>query len=204
MLADLRLKFFLTVAQEKSFTAAARVLGVTQPAVSQNIADLERSLGVKLFDRLRSEVALTAEGNAFMPYARSIMDMSLSAEELFMRLPASVVRVSASEEVYEYILAPAIRLFSQIHPETVFERSVFDEGELTLVLRPQAGSPFDEDDSVISKIRVSMFLPEKKTGDLSATCEKTSYMELLFKPAPTFSSTKTCRVFRQFLKDNLI
>ena len=47
MLEDFRLKVFATVAAEGSFTKAAAVLGVSQPAVSQNIAELEKLSGVK-------------------------------------------------------------------------------------------------------------------------------------------------------------
>ena len=204
MLADLRLKFFLTVAHEKSFTKAAQVLGVTQPAVSQNIADLERSLGVRLFDRLRTEVVLTEQGKVFMPYALSLMNKSGNTEELFTRLPESVVRVSASEEIYSFVLAPVISKFSEIHPELHFKRSASDECELSLSLRPQSGSPFDKDDDVLAKLRVSAFMPDTKTGDLSAAREKISYFELLYRPSVSFSLTRTCYLFRQFLKDNII
>ena len=53
MLEDFRLKVFMTVAQAGSFTKAASVLGISQPAVSQNVAELERLSGRKLFERLR-------------------------------------------------------------------------------------------------------------------------------------------------------
>ena len=50
MFEDFRLNVFVAVAREGSFTKAAAALGVSQPAVSQNVADLEKSLGVKLFE----------------------------------------------------------------------------------------------------------------------------------------------------------
>ena len=56
MLEDFRLRVFMAVAEEGSFTKAAASLGVTQPAVSQNIADLEKVTGQKLFERMRGEV----------------------------------------------------------------------------------------------------------------------------------------------------
>ncbi|MCR5760138.1 MAG: LysR family transcriptional regulator [Bacteroidales bacterium] len=56
-----------------SFTAAASSLGLTQPAVSQSIAELEKTLGVQLFERSRGEVRLTPKGELFMGYARQIM-----------------------------------------------------------------------------------------------------------------------------------
>ena len=58
MLEDSRLRVFMAVADEGSFTKAAARLGVTQPAVSQNIADLEKVTGQKLFERMRGEVVL--------------------------------------------------------------------------------------------------------------------------------------------------
>ncbi|MBR3285775.1 MAG: LysR family transcriptional regulator [Bacteroidales bacterium] len=56
---DYTLKVFEAVARNRSFTAAARELDVTQPAVSQKIAELEKSLGANLFVRNRTSVSLT-------------------------------------------------------------------------------------------------------------------------------------------------
>ena len=71
MLDDNKIRAFLTVVEKESFSAAAVQLGVTQPAVSAQIASLEASLGVQLFLRGR-ELALTPSGEAFLPYARRI------------------------------------------------------------------------------------------------------------------------------------
>jgi DNA-binding transcriptional LysR family regulator len=70
-LADSKICAFLTVVDEGGFTAAARRLGITQPAVSAQIASLESSLGFPLFQRGR-ELSLTPEGESFLPYARRI------------------------------------------------------------------------------------------------------------------------------------
>ena len=59
MLEDNRIKVFLTVLECGNFTAAAYKLGISQPAVSQNIAELERLLGVQLMERARGEISLT-------------------------------------------------------------------------------------------------------------------------------------------------
>ena len=50
MLEDFRLKVFITLSQERSFTRAAEQLHVSQPAVSQNISELEKQFGLKFFD----------------------------------------------------------------------------------------------------------------------------------------------------------
>ena len=68
---DLRLlTYYLTVADELHFTRAARLLFVSQPALSNQIQRLEKQLGVPLFDRTSRGVTLTEAGHAFLPHAR--------------------------------------------------------------------------------------------------------------------------------------
>ena len=198
MLEDFRLKVFITLAQEKSFTKAASVLGVSQPAVSQNVAELEKGLGVELFERKRGEVTLTSEGKVFMDYAMTLLETGKAAEDMFSFISPSVVRISASEELYTYFVEPALRTFSEIHPEVRFERALFDDADLTISLCPSTGSPYDIPADSIARIRVSIY-PTPKMGDLSATHEKTSYLEVIFKPTQTFSCTKVCRLIKDFL-----
>lgn len=198
MLEDFRLKVFITVAQEQSFTKAASVLGVSQPAVSQNVAELEKGLGVELFERKRGEVSLTSEGKVFMNYARTLLETGAAAENMFSSVSPTVVRISASEELYTYFVEPALKTFSDIHPQVRFERAMFDDADLTLSLRPSTGSPYDIPADSIARIRVSIY-PTPKMGDLSATHEKTSYLEVIFKPSQTFSCTKVCRLIKDFL-----
>ena len=68
---DLRhLRYFLAVAEEGTFRGAAERLFVSQPPLSRQIRQLERALGVILFQRARSGVTLTRAGTALMPAAR--------------------------------------------------------------------------------------------------------------------------------------
>lgn len=73
MLDDFRLRTFAAVASQGSFTLAARELGVSQPAVSQNISELEKELGCSLLKRSRDGVSLTPEGERLLGYARQIL-----------------------------------------------------------------------------------------------------------------------------------
>ena len=59
---DFRLRVFVTVAELGGFSAAARQLGVSQSAVSQNIAELERQTGAALFERTRNSLSITPTG----------------------------------------------------------------------------------------------------------------------------------------------
>lgn len=198
MLEDFRLKVFVAVAQEKSFTKAAAFLGISQPAVSQNIAEIEKGLGVKCFERLKGETVLTAEGEIFLKYADKMLAISSEAADTFAKISPATVRISASEELYSYMLEPSLETFARIHPGIVFERSLFDDVDLKLTLRPSDGSPYNIPADSIARIRMSKF-PTPKMGDLSATHEKTSYFDVLFQPAPAFACTKLCRLLREFL-----
>ena len=73
MIEDFRLRVFAQVAQLGSFTAAAKALGVSQPAVSQHIAELEKYAGGQLFERGRGSVRLTARGRTFLTHAEGIL-----------------------------------------------------------------------------------------------------------------------------------
>ena len=73
MFEDFRLRVFVTVADAGSFTEAAHRLGVTQPAVSQNVAELEKLVGEPLFLRAHGSVTLTDAGRRMSYYAGRIL-----------------------------------------------------------------------------------------------------------------------------------
>ena len=92
MLEDFRLKVFEAVAKSGSFTAAARQLGVSQPAVSQNIAETEKTVGVKLFDRGAGRCTLTPEGKAFLGYAREVNEAYGRMNAVFSRPESTLLK----------------------------------------------------------------------------------------------------------------
>lgn len=103
MFEDFRIRIFLTVAAEESFTRAADKLGISQPAVSQNIAELEKGFNVKLFERRRGTILLTAEGRVFEAYARRLSREYAELETVFTHFGEisgmRLLRISLSENL---------------------------------------------------------------------------------------------------------
>ena len=67
------LEYFVLVAEHASFSRAADYLGVAQPPVSRRIAELEKHLGVRLFDRSRRHIELTTAGKYLLPEASEVL-----------------------------------------------------------------------------------------------------------------------------------
>ena len=70
-----QIRLFVCVVQEGSFSAAARRLRRAQSAVSYGVANLEKLLGVQLFDRSGHRPALTATGQGLLSNARQVLDV---------------------------------------------------------------------------------------------------------------------------------
>ena len=68
------LKAFLTIVDQGSFSEAAEILHLTQPAISKRLAALENQLGTSLIDRSHRQIRLTDAGSRLLPHARRILD----------------------------------------------------------------------------------------------------------------------------------
>src|SRR5579862_6241844 len=75
-----RLRVFQAVADEGSFSSAARALSLSQPAITQHIQALEAELGVRLFDRAARRTSLTPAGASLAQHVPHIMGMLRAAE----------------------------------------------------------------------------------------------------------------------------
>jgi DNA-binding transcriptional LysR family regulator len=121
------LHVFFTVAQLGSLAKAAAQLRVSQPAVSQLIADLEHAVGAKLFDRSSRGVQPTVYGRALLARGRAAFDeLKQGMKDIaFLSNPAAGELKVGCPEAISVILPPVIESFSRRHPHIVLD--VFDE-----------------------------------------------------------------------------
>lgn len=114
---------FAAVADARSFTQAARRLGVSSAQVSKLVARLEDRLGARLLNRTTRDVSLTDTGRAYLDRARSVLD-DFEALESSVRDengPRGVLRISAPVAFGALELNPALLDFAQACPEVSLE-----------------------------------------------------------------------------------
>lgn len=114
------LSFFSALASAPSLSAAARELGITTPAVSKRLAQMEARLGVSLVNRTTRRMSLTPEGELYLSHARRILqdieDMG-ALLGLSKATPAGLLRVNATLGFGRSHVGPLISAFSCLHPQ---------------------------------------------------------------------------------------
>lgn len=129
---------FCEVAREKSLSAAAKKLYVSQSAVSQSIKQIESALGAKLFDRKSRGVELTAEGKLLFEYADSAYTMLENAMEKFsdmQKLKFGNIKIGASDTVCALILTNVLKEFHTKYPDIKIQLINHTTGQLLSELR---------------------------------------------------------------------
>ncbi len=146
-LSDLKkLRHVVAVARAGSFTAASAALAVTQSSVTKSVAETERLLGIKLFERLPRGVQVTAAGETFVPRAERILN---DADELMEDLASlrtlerGKLRIGVAPAAFVTFLESTVSAFARVYPGlsvSVSEGTVADltqaalNGEVDLVV----------------------------------------------------------------------
>jgi len=113
------LGFFSTLAAARSLSAAARELGITTPAVSKRLAQMESRLGMSLVNRTSRRMSLTPEGELYLTHARRILGEIDDLSELLgvsKATPQGLLRVNATLGFGRSHVAPLISRFIRKHP----------------------------------------------------------------------------------------
>ncbi len=123
-----QLELFTEVAETGIVSHAAKKLYMSQPAVSQTIADLDDSLGLKLFDRLKHKMQLTFAGEILYQYSKKILSLVDEAESQMLdmaNLKMGRLRLGASTTIGIYLLPHLLGEFKQQY-ETIQSTCVID------------------------------------------------------------------------------
>lgn len=117
---DINLKVFITVAEQRSFTNAARLLHLTPPAVSLRIKNLEKKLEIELFNRTNKHVQLTKAGEILYKNAKKLLVQYTHTLHLLEELkssPTGPLTIGAAYTFGEYFLPNILHAFCKLYPK---------------------------------------------------------------------------------------
>jgi DNA-binding transcriptional LysR family regulator len=114
-----QVRAFLVAAEEGSFSAASRALGLTQPTLGRQVSALEARLGVTLFERLGRSLSLTDSGLELLDHVRAMGDaasrLSLTASGQSQRIEGRVC-ITATDIMSMYLLPDILRRLREVAP----------------------------------------------------------------------------------------
>lgn len=115
---DAKIKTLLTLIDVGNYTKTAKVLALTQPAVSHHIKLLEQEFNIKIFYKSKKELKITPEGEILVKYARRVMAMSDSVRQAIEDSQRSIKRftVATTATVGEYLVSQVFATYCNEHP----------------------------------------------------------------------------------------
>ncbi|UMZ75082.1 selenium metabolism-associated LysR family transcriptional regulator [Natranaerofaba carboxydovora] len=128
-----QLEVFVSICRTGNFSKAAQELFLTQPTVSSHIFQLEKDLGLSLFERRGRKVVLTPAGENFYPYALDVLDLMKRARESFQEYKDQIkgtVKIIASQTPGNYLLPSLLKKFNVRYPEVKFEISISNSDDV--------------------------------------------------------------------------
>lgn len=126
-------KTFVTVVEEKSFSEAAKILKISQPAISFQIQSLEKRFGEALLDRSGVKIELTSAGKVFLDYARKIVNLNQNLEDAIDQLRETVrgeLKLEASTIPGEYVVPKILGRFKERYPLVEISLEISDTGKV--------------------------------------------------------------------------
>jgi DNA-binding transcriptional LysR family regulator len=205
---------FSTVLNEGSMTAAAEKLFLTQPAVSQQIRNLEEEMGVELLVRGVRQAKPTLQGQILYEYAKRIISLTQQAEIAIQTIGAKIegtLRIGTVNSLGLYLLSPVVGLFLKHNSklnikltyaggEELIDR--MDAGDMDIVILPEAGPSFGREPANANK----QFLVKDEIWLVASSREgqlPTRIHLKEFTTRPHVSLTATYPVFERTMKERL-
>jgi len=168
------MRFFMTVAQSGSFTAAAGLLDTTTASVSKAVSSLEARLQTRLINRTTRRLALTEAGLRYLQRCERILDEVREAEEeagTAQVMPVGRLKIHAMSAVGNHYVIKAIANYRETHPSVMFD--------LILTNRPPDLLEEGYDMSIVlaRDLPDSGFVAQRLGGTYSILCASPAYLE---------------------------
>lgn len=121
---------FVAVLESRSFTKAARLIGLSPPRVSEQVRNLEQRLGVRLIERTTRSVSATLAGEHLYQRLRPVLDdykLALESTNVFRDRPAGPLRLTMGLPAADAIIEPLLSSFLDRYPDISLEIAVENE-----------------------------------------------------------------------------
>jgi DNA-binding transcriptional LysR family regulator len=128
-----KLRIFVAIARTGSFTRAAEQLYMTQPTISQQLAQLEADIGTPLIERRPRQQRLTPAGEALLPYAEQMMGLATAAADAARcaaGLAERTLRLGVGHVLATYLLPDLLQRYRGLYPQHQVSISVGNTAEL--------------------------------------------------------------------------
>jgi len=115
---------FVQVAETGSFSGAARMMGITKSAVSQQVSLLEENLGTRLLQRTTRKLSLTEAGELYLQGCRQMVEAATAANQQigqYSKEPSGTLRISCSQDFAAHHLVPLLGPFLDQYPKLSLE-----------------------------------------------------------------------------------
>lgn len=152
------IQYFLAVAEHLNFTKAAAALHVSQPALSQQVRQLEESLGAQLFDRSGRTTRLTDAGEVYLQYARRAAQQLREARRAIhdvSDLSRGSLRIAVTPTFTTYLVGPVVEAFHARYPKITLDLKEISQERI-------------EEQLVAGELDVGIAFDEINTADIDA------------------------------------
>jgi DNA-binding transcriptional LysR family regulator len=188
------LEFFARLVTQGSLSALARELGVTPPAISARLSQLERRLGVKLLNRTTRRLAMTQEGELYLGTGSKLLEQVQELERMVSssrELPRGLLKVNATFGFGRRHIVPALSEFRRQYPDV--------EVQLDLTDRPMNLAEFAFDVGIrFGELPDQRVVGRKLATNRRFVCASPAYLEQHGIPAlPDDLRSHRCLVLRE-------
>lgn len=159
MIIDFRLNVFITVARCLSFTKAAAILNVSQPAISKHIKELELDFGEPLFTRQGNRISMTNKAKEILPLVENILEGYSVLNDTITRESNSfegTLYIGASTTISQYVLPRILAKFNKEYPNIKLSlRSANSDEIIQLLINKEIDVALIEGDDTNSAVHYS-------------------------------------------------